>query len=280
MPIKTVLVCLNDVERVDPLMAAALEVSKGSDVHLIGLYVIPAIQIYPAVTMAVTPEVFEAQRDYFRNKSAGVKAKFDALVRQSGVSAEWRTVDSLTPAVADGVVLHGHAADLLVVGQVDADSEAGVELDFVERVVMESGRPVLVVPLDWKRGAIGTNVVVGWNGSREAVRAAFDALPLLQQAETVHLVWVDPQKEVEPSGNLPGAEIATALARHGVKATVEPLPTPGLNPGEALLTRTLDHGADLLVMGAYGHSRMREFVFGGATRFVLKRMSVPTLLSH
>jgi nucleotide-binding universal stress UspA family protein len=280
MPLKTVLACLNDIDRADAVTAASLDLAGRTDGHVIGLYVIPAIQVYPAVTIAVTPEIFEAQQSFFREKAAGVKARFDEAVRRAGVSGEWRLVESATPVIADAVNEHGRTSDLIVVSQVDEDSDTGVELDFVERAVMESGRPVLVLPRAFRGGAIGRKVLVGWNATRESARAAHDALPLLVGAEDVRFVWVDPQKSVEPSGNLPGAEIATAFARHGVKATAEPLPTPGLNAGEALMNRALDHGADLLVMGAYGHSRMREFVFGGATRFVLRRMTVPTLLSH
>jgi nucleotide-binding universal stress UspA family protein len=280
MPLKTILVCLNDIDRCEALIDASIDLAARHDGHVIGLYVIPAIQVYPAVTIAVTPEIFEAQQSYFREKSGQVKARFEERVRQNAASGEWRCVDSLTPVVADAVNEHGRATDLIVVGQVDEESDTGVELDFVERVVMESGRPVLILPRAWKPGALGNRVLVGWNATREAARAAHDALPILAEAQDVRFVWVDPQKSLEPSGNLPGAEIAQSFARHGVKATAEPLPTPGLNAGEALLNRALDHGADLLVMGAYGHSRMREFVFGGATRFVLRRMSIPTLLSH
>jgi nucleotide-binding universal stress UspA family protein len=280
MPFKTILACLNDIDRVDAVTSASLDLASRHDGHVIGLYVIPAIQVYPAVTIAVTPEIFEAQQVFFRDKAAGVKARFDEAVRRSGVSGEWRLIEATTPVIADAVNEHGRASDLIVVSQVDEDSDTGVELDFVERTVMESGRPVLALPRSYKGGEIGRKVLVGWNATRESARAAFDALPLLAGADDVRFVWVDPQKSVEPSGSVPGAEIAGAFARHGVKATAEPLPTAGLNAGEALMNRALDHGADLLVMGAYGHSRMREFVFGGATRFVLRRMTVPTLLSH
>lgn len=280
MPLKTILVCLNDIDRCEALIDTSIDLAARHDGHVIGLYVIPAIQVYPAVTIAVTPEIFEAQQSYFREKAGQVKARFDERVRQNAASGEWRCVDSVTPVVADAVNEHGRACDLIVVGQVDEESDTGVELDFVERVVMESGRPVLILPRAWKPRALGEKVLVGWNATREAARAAHDALPILIEAPDVRFVWVDPQRAIEPSGNLPGAEIAESFARHGVKSTVEPLPTPGLNAGEALLNRALDHGADLLVMGAYGHSRMREFVFGGATRFVLRRMSIPTLLSH
>jgi nucleotide-binding universal stress UspA family protein len=108
----------------------------------------------------------------------------------------------------------------------------------------------------------------------------FDALPLLRLVKETRLVWVDPYKESEAAGSVPGAEEAAVLARHGIKAVAEPMMTDGYNAGEALLMRANDLGADLLVMGAYAHSRMREFVFGGATRHVLEHMTIPVLMSH
>jgi nucleotide-binding universal stress UspA family protein len=145
---------------------------------------------------------------------------------------------------------------------------------------MEAGRPVLIVPLYGNFSNIGTCVLAGWNATRESSRAIFDAVPLMQAADKVYVCWVDPSKDEDAAGQLPGAEIAATLARHDIKATVEPLPTSGLMAGEALISHAADIGADLLVMGAYGHTRMREFVFGGATQYVLQSMTLPVLLSH
>jgi nucleotide-binding universal stress UspA family protein len=168
----------------------------------------------------------------------------------------------------------------LIASQVNAESNTGVELDFVERVIMGSGRPVLLVPYALDFAGCGRRALIAWNGTRESARAAFDAVPLLKSAESVTISWVDPQKALDTPGSLPGAELANALARHGIKATAEGFPTAGLTAGEALKTRLADLGADLLVMGAYGHTRVREFVFGGATRFILETMPVPVLMSH
>ena len=124
------------------------------------------------------------------------------------------------------------------------------------------------------------DIVVGWDGGREAARAAFDALPLLKKAEKVRVVRIDPQKDPALRGSVAGADLAETLARHGIKAEAQGYPTDGLDEGQALMRCAEDYGAGLIVMGAYGHSRLAEFIFGGATRFVLTRMTRPVLMSH
>ena len=149
---------------------------------------------------------------------------------------------------------------------------------------MESGRPVLIIPRTGHFAPLGEGIVekavVGINGTRESARAMFEALPLLKRVKETRLVWVDPYRQSGEAGEVPGAEEAAVLSRHGLKAVAEPMMTDGRNAGEALLMRANDLGADLLVMGAYAHSRMREFVFGGATRHVLEHMTIPVLMSH
>ena len=188
--------------------------------------------------------------------------------------------EPVVPELATSVVEHAFQCDLVVVSQVDREGDSGIEADFAERVVMESGRPVLVVPLYGAFSECGRRAMVAWNGRREAARAAFDAVPLLQACEAVRVTWLDPQDALDVPGSLPGAELATALSRHGIDVTAEALPTAGIGVGEALLSHASDLGADLLVMGAYGHSRTREYVFGGATRTIFDSMTVPVLMSH
>jgi len=140
------------------------------------------------------------------------------------------------------------------------------------------GRPVLIVPRYGTFETVGERVLVAWNGSREATRAVHDALPLLKLASSVTVLSIDPEHDT--GDRIPGADIALHLARHGVAA--EGMSTVGLDisVGDLLLSRAADLGADLIVMGAYGHSRVRELVLGGATRHILQHMTVPVLMSH
>jgi nucleotide-binding universal stress UspA family protein len=271
---------LNEIDRIERLLDFAVEIADHQNAHILGLYVIPAVQIYPSVTIDLSCQVFEAYREFFKRHAQRVRDSFDNYMRRSGLRSEWCLVTGKTPLVADTVIDHGMAADLVIASQVDRSDSFGVELDFVERLVMGLGRPLLLVPNATTSRTLRSKVLIGWNGSREAARAAFDAIPLLQQAEAVTITWVDPQKTLEAPRTVPCAELATALTRHNVKTTAEGFPTAGLTAGQALKMRALDLGADLLVMGAYGHTRISEFVFGGATNFMLKNMSIPILMSH
>jgi nucleotide-binding universal stress UspA family protein len=280
MMFKTVLVCLNEVDRVPVLLDVAAGIAAKQNAHVVGLYVVPAARVYPAMGAGVVAQVVDDIREFFKARSAEVRQQFDARIRNQTIEAEWRPVESSYPDIADAVIEHGLQSDLIIVNQVNPESMAGIEPDFTERVVMESGRPVLVIPSFGEFRECGRTVLVGWNATREAARAAFDAVPILRHADAVRVTWVDPQKSLYGPNFLPGAELATALARHGINVTAEGMPTSGIGAGEALLSHASDLGADLLVMGAYGHNRLREYVFGGATRTILQSMTVPVLMSH
>ncbi|MBL8894529.1 MAG: universal stress protein [Rhizobiales bacterium] len=280
MAFKTILLNLNETERNGALIEQAANLARAMDAHIAGHYVIPAVQVYPSTAFEAMPVIFEAHREFFSKQQGQVKSSFLEALRRHGVQGDMAVVDSPSPLICDSVIEHGRVSDLVLVSQVDTSGNQGVELDFVDRVVIEVGRPVLVMPLQAKPvERIGT-AIVAWNGRREAARAAFDSLPLLRQAKEVRVVRVDPQRDDEGPTTLAGSELAETLARHGINATVEPISSNGQEAGLALLTKVFDVGADLLVMGAYGHSRAREFILGGATRQMLKNMRSLVLFSH
>lgn len=284
MSYKTILVLLNGTNRTQQLLDASTAMARQFDAHVIGLYVLPAAQVYSDVGMLATPMLFEGYRELFKSKLEEVRKKFEARVKQDGLKAEWRAIDSNYPDIAESAIAHSHGAELVITSQIDRGLDGDIERDLVVRLIMESGRPVLIIPKQGHfapRGkGIAEKAIVGINGTKESSRAMFDALPLLRLVKETRLVWVDPYKQSRKAGEIPGAEEATVLSRHGIKAVAEPMMTDGRNAGEALLMRANDLGADLLVMGAYAHSRMREFVFGGATSYVLENMKIPVLMSH
>lgn len=280
MTYKTILVSLNEVGRLPQLMAAAAKLGLAHDAHVAGLYVVPAVQVYPSVGFEAAPQVFEGNRSFFKDNAAKVRQAFEEAMRREGVTFDFHQVDSRTPIIADEVTTQGRCADIIVVSATNPDEITGVERDFVEQVVMAAGRPVIVLPFKGNAELATDDIVLGWDGGREAARAAFDALPLLKLAKKVRVVRVDPQKDPALRASVPGADMAEALARHGVKAEARGFPTDGSDEGQALLRCADDCGAGLIVMGAYGHSRLTEFIFGGATRFVLTRMNRPVLMSH
>ena len=280
MSYKTILVSLNEIGRMQELIAAATKIGRSQGAHVAGLYVVPAVQVYPSVGFEAAPQVFEGNRAFFKDNAARIRQGFEEAMRREGLNFDFHQIDSRTPIIADEVISFGRSADLVLVSATNPDEITGVERDFVEQVVMGAGRPVMVLPFTGSAAINLDDIVLGWDGGREAARSAFDALPLLKLANKVRVVRVDPQKDPALRASVPGADLAESLARHGVKAEARGFPTDGADEGQALLRCADDCGAGLIVMGAYGHSRLSEFIFGGATRFVLTRMNRPVLMSH
>ena len=279
MSYKTILVHLADLKKQKSLLNAAVALARENDAHLIGLCVVPPVIIVPG-TDSGQAIVLEEHRTAFRADMAKLRRGFEAATRGHSFQAEWCEADAGYGNINDVVVDHGRTADLIVAALPDPKVGTSGQLDAPERLVIESGRPVLLVPHRGEQAAAPKRVVIAWNGRREAARAVFDALPLLKQADEVIVLWINPQKDGEAAGDLPGVDICRTLARHGVKCSATQNVRPAPDVGQTLLSAVKAQGGDLLVMGCYGHSRFREFVFGGATRHVLSHMDVPVLMAH
>lgn len=277
---KTILVQLSNPRRTDVLMSVAGRIAERFNAHLIGFNVAHALAHMPATPMMLGPEDFVAFREIDAEAAAELKAVFDDATRGRAFVAEWRSIEPATFDVATTTVEHARTADLIIASQADPEWEMSGMFDAPERLALESGRPVLVVPYAGVYGEIGKRIVIAWSGTREGARAAFDALPLLKGADAVRLLCVTGKGAEGEAGELPGTEIAATLARHGVKVTVHKSIADDIAVADDILSRSADFGADLLVMGAYGHSRLREMVFGGVTRHIIRHMTVPTLMSH
>jgi nucleotide-binding universal stress UspA family protein len=281
MPYKTVLVHCNDKGRLARILAPATQVAAKFEAHLIGLSVTPPVVTIPT-GMPGAPDtmVIDEHCKAYRKDNPEMKAAFETAARARNVASEWCEIDAGTTSVAEVVLQHARAADLVVTTQSDTKWPGSQRLDIANRLVLGSGRPVLIIPNERPQRDVGESVLVAWNARREAARAVFDALPLLQRAKEVRVIRVNPQSESEFAQNIPAADICTALARHGVKCEATQAVQPRTNVGQTLLTQAEDCAADLLVMGCYGHSRLREFVLGGASQHVLRHMTIPILMSH
>ncbi len=281
MAYRTILVNLNDSARASILLDIAISLTKENDAHLIGLHAIPAVRIPPmTAAMEIPAHVFEAQRQEFIQEANKVRALFEEATAEDAISAEWRTAPSKTPQIGDKVLDHARCADLIIVSQGDPEGPDTGQADLPELLLMESGRPVLVIPTAGQFDSVGNYALVAWNASREAARAAFDATPILRKSKEVKILWVDPEKSSATDIEIAGSEIATSLSRKGIKVDAAHTMSGGVDIGNTLLSRVCDNGSDLLVMGGYGRSRLREYVFGGATHHVLQHMTVPVLMSH
>jgi nucleotide-binding universal stress UspA family protein len=279
MSYKTILVHFNDVRRANRLAAASVEIARSFASHLVGLHVFPAYRLKPPVPLPIGGDVIGRIKAQIREETNQIATVFqDATVSQPFV-AEWRSVTTEHREPVQVVLDHARAADLVIASQVDPDWDLRDILDFPERLAIEGGRPVLVVPNARAMVGIPRRVVVGWKPCREAARALFDALPLLKAADEVELLMFETGQQ-PPEGRLPNSAIEAALARHGVKVTTSNREASDASVGEELCLHAIEKHADLLVLGAYGHSRLRELAFGGVTRHVLREMTVPVLFSH
>jgi len=201
----------------------------------------------------------------------------NAMEKLPGLSSESRLLDD---DAVGGISLQARYADLIVLGQFDASAGVpGLLPSFPESVLMNCVRPVLVVPSIYRFSTLPSQAIVAWDGSMTAARAITGALPLLKRADKVCVVVFNPSERSDAHGEQPGADMALYLSRQGVPVEVMVRETPS-EAGEALLSLCADEGADLLVMGAFGHTRFRELLLGGATRTVLGSMTVPVLMAH
>ena len=270
-------VVLGEVSREAFEVACALAAQDGGRVT--GLVALSAVT--PVVgSMNYFPEaVYDSLREAVVGASGRLREQVDACLARSDVASESHVAESIWLTSSESAVLHAHYADLVVLGRV-ANATVDAERAVFSSLLLDSGRPLLVVPRGASWPSKPGKVVVAWRPSQEASRALHDALPLLRQAAAVELVMVDPRVGETGHGELPGVDIAEHLARHGLRVEVVSLPREGATAGVAILRRAREVGAQLVVAGGYGHSRMRQLVFGGVTRHLFEQADMPVLFSH
>ncbi len=280
MTYKTILLHMADPRRARRLLEAAVPLARLMDAHLSALCVKPPFVVVPAVDGAGTTMTVDEHRIAYQAEVKKLKEIFEAATRGQQLKLEWREDDAGFVNVSETVIEHGRTSDLIVVSQADPTWSYTNFIEEPDRIATESGRPVLLIPNIGKNTTPAKRVTIAWNERRESARAVFDALPLLQQAEDVNVLWINPEKDQPHAGDLPGAAISTTLSRHGVRCQVSNGSAVGADVGSELLRHAAAFGSDLVVMGCYGHSRLREFILGGASRHVLAEMKCPVLMSH
>jgi nucleotide-binding universal stress UspA family protein len=258
-------------DRVGPY---AIALAAAFEAHLTGIALAYEAEILPDPSGQGSRR-FIRMREENEEAAAAAAAQFEKQASDAGVTA---TARALTTTLSASYDLFGRIArrfDLAVVGQDEPEGEQP-ETPVAEGALFESGRPLVLVPYIHKAGLKLDRVMVCWDGSRPAARAVADAMPLLTRAGQVDVVIVEQAKSDETAG----ADVAAHLARHGLKVAVQRIARGDVDVKDVLLNYAADSAADMIVMGGYGHSRMREFILGGVTRGVLASMTVPTLMSH
>ncbi len=275
---KDLLVHVNVSKHCRSRLEIAARLAKAFDAHLTGLYTSAVGDIPFFMMEEIGADVEPTMRGWWLQMRDKVKADFDAFLRDTGVAADWIEVEDDVAAMAP---YHARYTDLAIIGQIDPEELLPrPEYEIPEGVALDSGRPVLVVPYAGTLTTLGQRVLVAWNGSAQSARAVNDAVPFLRRAVRVTVLTINPDGLRKRKGDHPGAQIAAHLSRHGIKADARELTVDDVGVDDMILSQASEEGADLIVMGAYGHSRAREIVLGGATRALFKDMTVPILMSH
>ncbi|GAB4514770.1 MAG: universal stress protein [Roseibium sp.] len=277
MPIKDILTVL-DLAGDQPAAKYALEFGRNHDAHVTGLAVSfePVVPAFAAAPMPV--DYLQAAHEQAVAAANEAKKQFDEMARLAGVKCESRLAEILTGGPLENVLMHCRPTDLVVIGQTNPDRPEPMRELLIETVLFESGVPVLLVPYIGSSNFEPENVLVCWDGSSTATRAIHAALPVLERSNKITVLVIE--KRSNSASGQPGAEVANYLARHNMNVTIEVVTNPQAGIADTVLNHVSDNRNDLVVMGGYGHSRMREFLFGGATREVLEAMTVPVLMAH
>lgn len=278
MAIKDILVHLCGTKDGKAVVTAAREMAAAHDARLIGVYAGVPFDMPAYVIAQLPPEVIERHQAHVRESVNETAAAFEAACKADGISCEFREGDWREP-IEEVICTHVRYADMAIIAQPNEETGARSR-DIADNVVLRAAAPVMLVPHTLASGGFGKRVLVAWDGSAQASRAVRDALPVLEKADFVKVLCVDPVPGIAGLGDMPGADLAHFLATHGVTAEAAKTSSAGVGVGNAILNNVADMGADMIVSGCYGHSRIGELIMGGVTDTLMRSMTVPTLVSH
>jgi nucleotide-binding universal stress UspA family protein len=261
----------------DPAGEFAISLADTFKAHVLGVGFVYDPVIPGAVMGGIPPQFIETQRADSDRVASTAIARFEQVAKRVGVSYESLSVNASIASAADRLGQLARRFDLAIVGQPNREKDEPVEV-VDEGVLFESGRPVIFVPFIQKAALKLDRVMVCWDGSRAATRAVADSMPFLHKAKQVEIVMV--ASKGFKTDEAPGVDLAKHLARHGLQVVLKRITSPDIDISSTILSYAADTNADMIVMGGYGHSRLREFILGGATRGILESMTVPVLMSH
>ncbi|RWP43835.1 MAG: universal stress protein [Mesorhizobium sp.] len=277
MRFKTIVAILQNEQDAERVLECAIPLADKFESHLIGIHAEALPVPYTSATGFPDTEFLQVSADMNKERAEKLRAVFLRHVEESGLSFEWRSLESFSGDSALTGIPTVRTADLIIAAQRETGGDPSADVD---TLVYDAGRPVLVVPHSGPLVTSFKHVLLAWNDSKEAARAAFDALPFIIEAEKTDIVVIDPPDTLDEAPEAAGAEIAAALSRHGATVSVSVLQSAGHSVDEVIQTRVAETGADLLVLGAYSHSWLRQLLFGGVTRTVLRTVPVAAFLSR
>ncbi|MER8431139.1 universal stress protein [Mesorhizobium caraganae] len=277
MRFKTIVAILQNEQDAERVLDCAIPLAERFESHLIGIHAEALPVPYTSATGFPDTEFLQVSADMNRERAEKLQALFLGRIEKTGLSFEWRSLESFSGDSALTGISSVRAADLIIAAQRETGGDPSADVD---TLVYDAGRPVLVVPHEGPLVTTFKHVLLAWNGSKEAARAAFDALPFIIEAEKTDILVIDPPDTLDDNPEAAGAEIAAALSRHGATVSVSVQQSGNASIDDVIQTRIAETGADLLVLGAYSHSWLRQLLFGGVTRTVLRTVPVAAFLSR
>ncbi len=278
MPLKTILVCLTSENHAAALTKAAAGLARKHNAHVIGLHAIEALVVYPGVAMHIPGSVYDHFNESQRAQSEAIKEIFVRHTENEDFVAEWRLLRSNATSAAARIIESARAADLVIMARDDPDTGRFDHYDVQSEVIRTCGRPVLVVPPDYDGPDVGSSVLIGWSATREATRAVHDMIEVADDDATATVLCVNggDKDELADHGS---NDLAVMLDRHGLKTSIIHRDKGSEGIADVLMHQAFETGADMIVTGAFGHSRVYDFVIGAVTRDLLHKATVPVLYS-
>jgi nucleotide-binding universal stress UspA family protein len=277
MSIKDILVYADGSDAFESRLNYSIALAQSSSAHLTALYIVPRYTVHAYAGMSMDPGIIQQTNEREWDEARATQQKFEHMTKTSDIDVEWRVEEG---DAAHHLNSHGHYFDLVVLGQTNPEWDDALFTGLADDLVISLGRPALVVPYVGAVANPANRILVAWDGSRSAARAVNDSMPFLKAADQVEVITINSDQATQGESDIPAVDISLHLARHGVKATATSLHAEDISAGDLILAHAADYRADLLVMGAYGHSRFRELILGGVTRKLLQHMTVPVLMSH
>ena len=275
---KTILICLTTPEHAGTLLSVAVPLARKYNAHLIGLHTLEALLVYPGIAIHVPPETFVAFDESQKKSAEAISTIFSNHTRNEDFVSEFRLVKAESSSAVERMIESARGADLVIMAQEDKNSDRFDQRRAQAQVIRESGRPVLVVPHDYDGPEIGKNILLGWSDTREATRAAHDMLCIADEGAELTVLRVQSASQ-EVLHDSDAIDVTEMLSRHGLKPTLEYRDIVGDGIAQVLNTVAFEKGADMIVTGAFGHSKAFDFVIGATTFSLLKDHKVPVLFS-
>lgn len=281
MPYRDIFVHLDDCRSCPDRIDAAISLASRQQARITGVALALESTIASYIGIEFPSALSEQQQKVVREAAERAVAHFEKKVKQAGLEFESHIVSCGAPKAPAVLSYYARHADIAFMGQPNPKDAAGsFQETLLEGVLFASGRPVYIVPYIGRPHYKIRKAVIAWDGGRKAARAVHDAIPLLRGRGEAIVLVVNPDERKDVHGEKPGRYMAEHLRRHDIDAQVDIMVAPEASPDTVLLNYVADVGADLLIMGAYGHSRLRERAFGGVTNTILHHMTTPVLMSE